>query len=106
MPNFPHCAFKDAQADDMGLMADYMMLWNILHYPSGSMPITQVLKDEEEFEDNHNDGWTKCMKETTKGSQGMPISVQVVAHAWEDEKALAVMQAIEKGVNYTMPIPT
>ena len=31
------------------------------------------------------------MKETLKGSEGMPISIQVIAHSYEDEKALAIM---------------
>ena len=35
----------------------------------------------------------------------MPISVQVVAHSFEDEKALAIMQSIDKQVKFRMPIP-
>lgn len=35
-----------------------------------------------------------------EGSTGLPVCIQVVAHSWEDEKALGIMRAIEKKVNY------
>jgi len=35
----------------------------------------------------------------------MPIGVQVIAHTYEDEKALAVMQSIENRVKFKMPCP-
>lgn len=90
-PNFPHCSFKDKNADDMGLMAEYIFMWNTLNYPCGSLPVTTVQADEQDFTDSHNDGWTSLLKQTAEGSAGMPISVQIIAHAFEDEKALAVM---------------
>jgi Asp-tRNA(Asn)/Glu-tRNA(Gln) amidotransferase A subunit family amidase len=31
------------------------------------------------------------------GSEGMPLSVQVVARRWEDERCLQVMLAVERG---------
>lgn len=39
-PTFPHCAFKSANADDMGLFLEYIFMWNTLNYPCGSMPVT------------------------------------------------------------------
>ena len=39
-PTFPHCSFKADNADDMGLWLEYIMIWNTLNYPSGSIPIT------------------------------------------------------------------
>jgi len=35
----------------------------------------------------------------------MPISIQVVAHSFEDEKALAIMKAIDDIVQFKMPTP-
>jgi Asp-tRNA(Asn)/Glu-tRNA(Gln) amidotransferase A subunit family amidase len=90
-PAFPHCAFKSKHADDMGLMLEYIFIWSVLYYPAGIVPVTTVAKDEQVFTDSYNDGWTKLIDETAKGSQGMPIGVQVIAHTYEDEKALAVM---------------
>ena len=75
----------------MGMMLEYMFLWNVLHWPSGSLPITKVQEDEQDFDDAHKDAWTKLLSETAKGSAGLPIGVQVVAHSYEDEKVLAIM---------------
>ena len=62
---------------DMGLMLDYNFLWNVLHYPAGIVPVTEVTKEEEAegFTDDHKDTWTGLIKETVKGSTGMPIAV-------------------------------
>ena len=79
----------------MGLFGEYQFLWNVLHYPSGVVPVTKVEPHEQEFSDNWNDQWTKLMQRTVKGSEGMPVGVQVIAHAHEDEKALAIMQALD-----------
>ena len=45
-PTFPHCSFKAKDADDMGLMLEYIFMWNVLNYPCGSLPVTTVKKDE------------------------------------------------------------
>lgn len=35
-----------------------------------------------------------------KNSVGMPLGVQVVASAWEDEKCLAVMKILDEEVGF------
>jgi len=97
-PDFPHCAFPIATADDFSMMLDYIFLWNSLHYPAGSFPMTTVQPSEETYEDHINDSWTKALKRSVKGSAGMPVSVQVIGKAFEDEKVLAVMKALEAQV--------
>ena len=77
-PVFPHCAFDSKNAADMGLMLHYNMLWNILHYPAGVLPITRVQphEDKNAFEDdNYNDSWTKALNESANDSINMPIAV-------------------------------
>ena len=103
-PVYPHCAFKAEDAMDMGLMLEYTLLWNILYYPCGVIPVTRVKPEEEEFSDSYNDGWTKLIQKTCQGSTGMPIPVQVVGHSFEDEKVLAVMQSIDKRIGFKMPV--
>ena len=105
-PAFPHCSFRDKHADDMGMMLEYIFPWAVLYYPAGIVPVTTVTKEEESFEDSYKDGWTKLIDETAKGSAGLPIGVQVIAHTYEDEKALAVMQSIEDRVKFRMPAPS
>lgn len=46
LPTFPHCAFRHSENLDMGLMLDYLWLWNVLEYPSGTVTVTQVQEDE------------------------------------------------------------
>ena len=89
----------------MGLMLEYIFLWALLYYPAGTVPITTVEGKEQDFKDSHNDLWTKLLNQTSKDSEGMPVSVQVIAHTYEDGKALAVMQSIDNKVNFRMPVP-
>lgn len=63
--------------------------------------MTEVLEEETKtYEDKFNDLWTNLVREDLKGSAGMPIGVSVVALPFEDEIALGVMKAIEKGCNF------
>lgn len=90
-PAFPSVTFLDSLADDMGAMLDYLNLWSVLCYPSGTVPITTVQEDEQTFTDKHQDGWTSLLKKNAVNSKGLPVSVQVISHFHEDEKVLAVM---------------
>ena len=103
-PSAFHCAHKIADTDDTGLMWEYLWLWNVLEYPSGNLPVTTAKADELDSysNDGFSDGYTRLMQSTEQGSAGMPISVQVVAHSFEDEKVLAIMQAIDSKVNFRM----
>ena len=77
-------------------MCHYMVLWNIVGFATGFVPTTTVREDEQDFDDGFNDFYTGVMKNTCANSAGLPVGVQVVAHCWEDEKALAVMQSLEE----------
>lgn len=46
LPVFPHCAFRHSESLDMGLLGDYIWLWNVLEYPSGAVTVTSVMEDE------------------------------------------------------------
>uniref|UniRef100_A0A7S3MXJ1 Uncharacterized protein n=1 Tax=Strombidium inclinatum TaxID=197538 RepID=A0A7S3MXJ1_9SPIT len=96
---------KNKLADDMGIMLEYTMLFSILHYPGGVLTVTDVKEGEDDFTDNINDGWTKMQKDNAQGSKGMPISVTVYAHNYEDEKALAVLDDLDKQINFRMAPP-
>ena len=39
-PAFPHCSFLASNAFDMGLMLEYIFIWNVCNFPCGTMPIT------------------------------------------------------------------
>jgi Asp-tRNA(Asn)/Glu-tRNA(Gln) amidotransferase A subunit family amidase len=44
--------------------------------------------------------WTKVIKNDVKGSVGMPLTVQVVSYAWDDELAVGVMKSLEEEVKF------
>jgi len=100
-PPFPSCAFKNENSHLAGLY-DYTILWNLTNFPSGSVPVTEVLPGEEEsnYEDGYNDVFTHILRKDLKGSAGMPLGVQVVSWAFEDEVCLAVMKAIDDQCQY------
>ena len=76
-----------------------MAIFTITHFPVGVMPITEVLEGEDQrYDDGVNDNWTEAIKNDIQGSKGMPVSVSIVGHAWEDETVLGVMKAIEEGI--------
>ena len=90
-PTYPHCSFKAKDAGQGGHLIRYNVLWNVLHYPAGIVPITRVQSNEQTFKDQYNDNWTDLINEIAKDSEGLPIGVQVIAHSYEDEKVLGVM---------------
>jgi Asp-tRNA(Asn)/Glu-tRNA(Gln) amidotransferase A subunit family amidase len=100
LPIYPCCAPRIEDIDKMGMMLDYSFLWNTLTWPAATIPITEVAQDEQSLSDSFNDGWTKLIDKTLKGGVGLPVSIQVVAHSWEDEKVLAVMKAIDDKIKY------
>lgn len=93
-----HAAFKHENSQDIAIVTHYMVIWNMLNFPSGVVPVTRVREDEQDFEDKFNDGWTKLIKDICDQSKGLPIGVQVIAHSYEDEKALAIMQVLEQNL--------
>ena len=40
-----------------------------------------------------------------KGSEGMPINVQVIGYSFEDEKVLGLMKVLEDKIGYKIAVP-
>ena len=75
------CAFKrDDEVNFLTNEGAYCSLWNLVHYPAGVVPITEVTREEEltEYTDRFNDPITWQIQESIKGSMGMPVGVQIV----------------------------
>jgi fatty acid amide hydrolase len=107
-PVYPSCAYTHQEAKYMNQLTDYTLMWNALHYPAGSVPVTEVLRGEDnakQYQDAYDDVWTRAIQRDIVGSEGMPIGVQVIAPSWQDEVVLAVMKAIEQGVGHKEPTP-
>jgi len=77
-PAFPHAAFRHEDSDELGFFAYYTMLFNVVGYPAGTIPVTEVLPGEdtpENYADAHNDIYTRKLKHSMTGSRGLPIGI-------------------------------
>ena len=72
-PTYPNCAFKKDHTFDLGGQIDYAIIWTVLDYPCGIIPVTQVQNDEQTFRDHYNDKWTSMMNKTAQNSENLPV---------------------------------
>uniref|UniRef100_A0A8D0GYJ4 Amidase domain-containing protein n=1 Tax=Sphenodon punctatus TaxID=8508 RepID=A0A8D0GYJ4_SPHPU len=75
------------------------MLYNVLNFPAGVVPVSTVMEaDEEELEQHrghHGDPWDKKLRQAVKGAVGLPVAVQCVALPWQEELCLRFMKEVE-----------
>lgn len=66
----------------------------------GTVPVTLVKQDEQTFEDEFNDFYTRNGKKTLEGAAGLPVGVQVAALPNSEEKVLYLMKELEKEIGF------
>uniref|UniRef100_A0A8B9S8X7 Amidase domain-containing protein n=1 Tax=Apteryx owenii TaxID=8824 RepID=A0A8B9S8X7_APTOW len=75
------------------------MLYNILNFPAGVVPVTVVTEaDEEQLQlySGYLDGpWDKKLRKVRKTAVGLPVAVQCVALPWQ-ELCLRFMKEVER----------
>ena len=91
LPAYPHGA-----AGELSASCSYTFLFNLLHFPAGTVPFTRIRAGEERYEDEWNDLWTKKAAAVMEGSAGLPIGVQVVGLPFKEELVLHAMLEVEK----------
>ena len=77
-PGYPHAAFNHQDAEELSVQCHFLSLYNILDYPAGVVPVTQVLSGEDDpkiFNDNYNDRITAKLRNSIRGSMGLPIGL-------------------------------
>nr|XP_033772370.1 vitamin D3 hydroxylase-associated protein-like isoform X2 [Geotrypetes seraphini] len=78
----------------------FTMLYNILNFPTGIVPVTTVTPEDEEemkhYKGYSNDPWDKELPKCVEGGVGLPITVQCVALRWQEELCLRLMKEVEK----------
>ncbi|WP_019139762.1 amidase [Noviherbaspirillum massiliense] len=89
-------AWKHGAARDLTLGGAYSILYNLLGYPAGVVPVTRVRANEESDRPASADLVQRAARKTEEGSAGLPVGVQVVARPWREHVALAAMQEIER----------
>ncbi len=73
----------------------YAPLYNVLGYPTGTLPFTRVRSGEESHRRSSIDGVDRAAKKTEHGSVGLPIGVQIIARPWCEDLVLDAMAALE-----------
>ncbi|NWR28481.1 FAAH1 hydrolase, partial [Tachuris rubrigastra] len=75
------------------------MLYNVLNFPAGVVPVSTVTEaDEEElkrYQGCCDDPWDRKLKQAVSGAVGMPVAVQCVALPWQEELCLRFMKEVE-----------
>ncbi|CAL8108384.1 unnamed protein product [Calicophoron daubneyi] len=81
----------------------FTCLYNILDYPAGTVPVGRISEEDvsaamteaEEF-GKLGDAYHKNFFETQKGTEKLPVGVQVVGKPFQEELVLRVMREIER----------
>ncbi|GAB4193061.1 MAG: amidase [Roseiflexaceae bacterium] len=81
----------------------YAPLYNLLGYPAGVVPVTQVRPGEEIGRAASLDLVQRTARQVELGSAGLPIGVQIVGRPWQEHLVLAAMHAVEEAVRVALP---
>lgn len=92
-PALPH-----GRSRDFVLAGSPSMLWNLVQFPAGVVPVTRV-RAAETSRDRPQDRLEKMAAEVDGQSAGLPVGVQIVGRPWEEDVVLAAMIAVEDGVS-------
>jgi fatty acid amide hydrolase len=99
-PVLPCVAVPNGLAGEVGVIIQHTILYNLLEFCAGCVPIRALKEDEQGYETRYKDRIAKGLEKVMKNSKGLPVAIQVAAPAYQDEKALAVMKIIEEAFNY------
>lgn len=88
-------AVRHGASRDLGVAGSYAMAVNVLGWPAGCLPWTQVRPDEESDRRPGSDLAFKLAAKTEAGSAGLPVGVQLIGRPWQDHRVLAAMQALQ-----------
>jgi len=100
LPALPH-----GESKNLATIGAYAILYNILGYPTGIVPVTRVGAQEQIGHKLSPDRMDRAALRTEKGSVGLPIGVQVIARPWREHVAFAVMLALESVVKKRPDFP-
>lgn len=98
LPPYALVAPKHEQAMEVIAAAGDCFLINLLGLPSGVVPVTNVRAGEESDRPASREWAERVASECEQGSAGLPVGVQIAANFWREDCVLAVMSAIEQGV--------
>jgi fatty acid amide hydrolase len=97
-------ALPHGLSKDFALAGSPSMVWNLVQFPAGVVPVSRVRSHEAKRE-KPRDRLEKRAAEVDLQSVGLPVGVQVVARPWEEDRVLAAMLAIEEVVSQHRDFP-
>ncbi|CDW75584.1 fatty-acid amide hydrolase 1-like [Stylonychia lemnae] len=111
-PASPLPAIPHKLSSELFTLNSNLMLYNILDYPSGVLPVKLVTSEDIKLNEQQikgrgssniqvqHDRISEFMRIAQTDSQGLPIGVQVATLPNQDEKCLFIMELIEKLVGF------
>nr|XP_013798985.1 PREDICTED: fatty-acid amide hydrolase 1-like [Apteryx mantelli mantelli] len=76
------------------------MLYNILNFPAGVVPVAVVTEADEEqlqlYSGYLDEPWDEKLRKAVEGAVGLPVAVQCVALPWQEELCLRFMKEVER----------
>lgn len=97
-PNALPALTHGASADLGPASFNYTMLYNVLGWPAGVVPVTRVRASETERRARGIDLIDLAARRVDKDSAGLPVGVQVAARPNREDLVLAVMAAVESAL--------
>jgi fatty acid amide hydrolase len=104
-PAYSLPALRHGASKDLVTAGVYAILYNVLGYPTGVVPVTRVREGEESQRKRSLDRLEGVAQATERGSAGLPVGVQVVARPWQEHIAFAAMRAIEASLRANPDYP-
>jgi fatty acid amide hydrolase len=90
-------AYRHGGSKNFLLAAARSMAFNVAQLPAGVVPVTRV-RESEAARSVGRDVLERHAARVDAESAGLPVGVQVVGRAWQDDVVLAAMKAIEEEV--------
>mmetsp|Transcript_41988 Transcript_41988/g.90173 ORF Transcript_41988/g.90173 Transcript_41988/m.90173 type:complete len:649 (-) Transcript_41988:162-2108(-) len=100
LPGLALPALKHGESKNLNQACSYTFLLNLLGWPAGTCPITQVQSDEQSYPMealpvDQRDSIAKLANASMQGSAGLPVGVQLTAPPYQDELVLYAMRELE-----------
>lgn len=93
-PTCPLPAYTHGASQQLGVGGGYAVLYNLLGYPAGNVPITRVRPYEEIGRIASLDLVERAARAVEQGSAGLPVGVQLAARPWQEHVVLAAMRTL------------
>lgn len=104
----PPCAlpaFTHGTTAELFMAGAHAVLYNLLGYPAGVVPVTRVRATEEDTRPESRDLLLRIGRRVDAGSAGLPLGVQLVARPWREDQVLAAMAVVEAGARHSAEFP-